>query len=71
MICINVSIFSTYFSKNWRSTQMQRSMFGRSFPQSGLNRWLVVILSSVTRCGRNNKQCVSVIGNRICKIIEM
>ena len=30
----------------------------RNAPHFGRNRWLVVILSSVTRCGRNNKQCV-------------
>ena len=53
-LLINLPIFQ----KIGRSTQTQRSKFGRSFLQFGQNRWLVVILSSVTRCGRNNKQCV-------------
>ena len=30
----------------------------RNVPHFGRNRWLVVIFSSVTRYGRNNKQCV-------------
>ena len=35
MICINVSIFSTYFSKICRSTWTERWTFGRSFPHFG------------------------------------
>ena len=58
MICINVSIFFRIFQNIGWSTRTQRSKFGRSFPHFGRNRWLVVILSSVTRCGRKNMQCV-------------